>query len=393
MMHRTDSQGAGASRRGRLPRWFVLLALFVLVAAVVVALPLILACLAPRYEPGEATGDDLDIRLIGVLTKSKTVLLDATGREITGRTGREIASATGPRHWYYMGIIVRPPSFDRIFVFEIHDSDERILFDRLPFYYPTGDKGRERHVAGSHRLLERDGRRRLYQDASLLQSYEKRWPYSRLPLRWFSRETPLEKIDLPLRYWRGPRGEADLTFLGPFEAGRTTSAEGGPSATLKPANYYGLSSEWGMWLEFSTESEIEAGKTALVYDRSGVRHRTRSRKSTRTIAPFHYVCVVDGLAPEDISAVTVGEMPRERTFHNITVRYPGRAELDERPHIRPARTFEEAVAALEAAREHGIGRVLEIIRRHLSEPSRRAKLEDEDRVKILRAAEFWSSSD
>ncbi|MHC4715233.1 MAG: hypothetical protein ACYTAN_18515 [Planctomycetota bacterium] len=102
---------------------------------------------------------------------------------------------------------------------------------------------------------------------------------------------------------------------------------------------------------------------------------------------------MDDLAPGDISAVTVAETPRERTFHNITVWYPGRSELDEPPPSLSPETFEEAVAALQVARGRGIEQVSEIIRRHLSDPSRRAQLEAEDRAKILRAAEFWSSSD
>jgi len=246
--------------------------------------------------PGRATGDPLDIRLVGAYTSSSTDLHDASGKVI----GDTLAAADWSER-----TVAAEEAFPRYFVFRLQDTPEDIVLcgDLRPGAFDACD-GLRLHLAKEIKPL------RVFQPVPFIA----RW-------HW---QAPVTQIDLAVSYWYGRRGPASLTFTGPFKPGTTVSPGGGAVGTLIIASYFNVSNVWGTWCWLSGNAPMSVHEV-LAYDLSGKRRRVRYSLVGGGQTMGHALFVVPELAPHEISAITFSEMPRTKTFHNVTVAYGGPA--------------------------------------------------------------------
>ncbi|MHC4714219.1 MAG: hypothetical protein ACYTAN_13285 [Planctomycetota bacterium] len=330
----TDPQNENVSPGGKLPRWSVIPGLLVLITAAVVAVPFILARIptrsepaedtgsapgyepaevsasAPGYEPGEVTGDDLDIRLVGVWHQYYDDVFDASGRRVGKTIGTDYSCRGGLSTF-----------LSRAFLFDLPPLAPDV------FECPSLTI----RLAGSDRCLSEADlenvrqKRRICVRAGISSTYTYTFPSDRFLPNRRTEERPVERVDALLTYWSGPRGAAELTFEGPFEAGKPVASVGDTSATASLASFYKMGRTWGTLVSLNFPAAVELDPSVLVYDDDGRRH-CAGLFAPGTEVSASAVYRVPSLAPEDISAITVGEAPRERVFHNVAVVFPGAPE-------------------------------------------------------------------
>ena len=266
---------------------------FILVPAAVLAALALTAEVLLRlvFPPGFATGDPMDIHLVGVYTGSSTDLRDASG----GIIGDTLATADWPER-----IIPVDEGVDRYFIFRLPDTPAEIVV-HSEYHWPLYVGGGSRpHVQYSVKL------RRWIQPIPFV----RRW-------RW---QVPATQVDISLSYWYGPRGPASLTFTGPFAPGATISPDNGAVGTLSISSYFSVGNGWGSWCWVSGNTPMSVHE-ALAYDLNGKRRVVGYHLLGGGETSGRALFVVRGLAPHEISAITFSEKPRTKTFHNVTVTY------------------------------------------------------------------------
>jgi len=290
--------------------------LVAVLAAVAAVSALLVFIFTPRYDPGEATGDDLDIRLAAVWHPDYDDLYDPAGHPAGKTLGAasgfggggggdmarafifELASQGEPVQWH-RAKVSRAGSVQVAREIDISNFDTSVLLRpmvqaRLPMYY-------DRIIPFDWQTLKSLG-----------------WPWQK--------RVRVEKVDVTLEYWRGPRRGAQAVFQGPFAEGeKKTSLDG--RATVILWRYYRAGGIWGTTLALSTSLPGADEMPVLAYTQSGGRCIAHRRDGFRGTAAPGRICLVSDVAPEDIALVTVGERPRQRTFHNITIAYPDRPDL------------------------------------------------------------------
>ncbi len=373
------NESAAERSRASRARLIVIAALVLLPIA---ALAWLFTSVLRPYRPGEATGDDLDIRLVGVWHRNYDDVFDASGEKI-GET-------LGTAGYYHRN---SPDELKRAFILEVPALAPDVF--ECPFLevHPTG---RTRRLLRAY-LNRADLTPRAWVHADLPSTYTTGFPADWLPLRPNGRQCPVERVDVTLRYWSGPRGAAEHTFEGPFEPGKAVAAVGDASVTARLARFYETGSSWGTFMEVSGTTPGISSTNVLVYDADGRRHYAYLSKS----AFFR----VHSVAPEDITAVTIGEERRERTFHNVKVVYPDVPEreyplyrdlLEEQCGLPAVRAHFGAGDMAEAASIIGIVRGQDIMQAYYalrSELRTATEMADEHRAQIVTAVEGWSESD
>ncbi len=374
-------------------------ALKVLGAAALVALLIVGLKVAFRGPaPGTVTGDPMAIRLVGVRPDGGDAVYDAAGRKV----GEDIGTANGPATW-------QPSQQFREFIFELPSGGGPLAFLPIPSRLRPVSSAQTLSAGGYPLQAERDGRRRLYVNVTFPRTYRMRL------LRFFSVDAAVDAVDLTLRYYAGERGPAEVTFTGPFRPGVAVQADGGLAYTLTPA---ADQPEWlraeGAQLHLSTALAFDDVERVLAYDRSGGRRVVQSRSGSYGGRGAEVNLVFPGLDLSHIAAVTLGEVPRERTFHNIRVAYrelPRRAhsacldEVAKRLGLPPVVSDpqggtswgallriegpDEAVKVIDAVRGYLIVRAAEQLRTGKFDP---ASLDAETRQRIRRAARSWLES-
>jgi len=205
-----------------------------------------------------------------------------------------------------------------------------------------------------------------------------------------------EAGDLSIRYWCGPRGEAEYTFEGPFEAGRTLTGGGSVSCTLTAEHYYGNRRRRGTLLYVDGFAAGWNKAAVLAYDARGQRHAARYHADMA----FAKAYLVQGLAMRDIAFVTVNEESRERLFRNVRLRYgteePDRTryifELDLRVDGRRRSYSFEGREAVDAADLLSWGDIPAAANALLEKAGGIdfAALDEADRARLLNAARRWA---
>jgi hypothetical protein len=336
----------------------------------------------------------LDIRLVGVCPDGGDELYDADGRQL---------QATLPP----LGIEDDTWHQDdqrRDFVFQVPAVREPLLF--LPFQclYPAGADYYQ-GVRTTDELDRAEGDSRLVVSSTFGRTYHRSQPGS-LTLR-----SPIDKIDLMLQYFYGPRREALCTFTGPFQVGRTVAADAGRPYRLTPEPARAMKQSQ-VKFHFVTGRPFSGDASVLFYDQKGRRHYAGPSgfgRSGRGGADLTYD--VEALPWDEVAAVTVGEKPYAITFRNVTVTYPGRpprtyaaswdrmaARLDltdlslESLMRYDFRSVSEAVSVVDIVRNSSqMTKVLRAL-----EPGRHqaglAALDEAARDKIRRAATRWLQS-
>ena len=277
-------------------------------APLIVAVDFALNTFVPRRLPGSATGDPLDIRLAGVYLPNTTAVYDAAGKKIADAPG----DPNRPRS-------EEPSYLSRTFVFKLPAGSEGAVF------FPPHDchisiAGRKQMVQLPHVGVLAHVSTRVTEFAlhdGIVREYTYT-PFGCVPFRVFPFifQRPLREVDVTLFYHYGPRGPAQLTFTGPFEIGRTCSSDGAGEASLTLSRHPDPRNDRDLMYSFRTETDIASLAPPVIYDSHGPRERIntfrlRSRDGETTF--------FSDVPPADITAVTFGEKPREKTFHRIRV--------------------------------------------------------------------------
>jgi len=302
-------------------------------------------------------GDPLDIRLIGVRPDCGDDILDTDGKKI----GETLGYAWDGANW-------GSTEMRRDFFFELPETDEPILFN---MFHVLKAPGQIHSVGGgwARSLVDASGRRLLVLRSTIRHTYTRRSTVAGM------QETPVQKVDLVLRYWCGPRGKAAFTFTGPFVPGKKVIADGGLPYTLTP---HLLQTQDGTArLHLSTKQRYSFDTLALAYDASGERHPISRGGGGGGSSGAEYDFHVAGVPLERVAALAFGEEPRTRTYRNIPIRYPD----------RPARERAEHLDRIDAALGM-VGRPqTEVTRQFLKDPN--ATLEVIDVVRGLLAVQAW----
>jgi len=287
-------------------RILLLLALFILPVAVMVIVALAIGDGGPKFY---VSGDPTDIKLVGVLPDGSDGLYDAEGRLV----GKMVVDHPND---LWDGLC-------RKFVFEL-PANEKLFFVSSPFPKANG----ERDLGGSGSgpvLTDIAGKRFLWQNRSFPSTYRKPFLGG-----FLFHEMEVDRVDLTFRFFKGGRrGPAELSFTGPFTPDRPCQADGGRAGTLTPSYSYRYTDERA---EFHLDTPLRCGSSdilVLAYDNDGKRHLAHSGSGSWGTRGLQADYRIEGLALDEISAFTLNEKPREKTFHNIRVLYPD----------RPARTY------------------------------------------------------
>ena len=227
-----------------------------------------------------------------------------------------------------------------------------------------------------------------------------------------SRQEPVNRIDVTLKYFPPGRGKAAVTFLPPFKVDQTVKCQDGVNATLMPKGYSWMG---GRAMEFHLKATKVPGPEGIfqdvfAYDHQGKRYRLQpgggSGRGSGRFQSADKDYTLGGIGLKEIAAITIGEVPQQKTFRNILVRYPGRPIRDYPPYL------DKMAAALGLTGTPGkelsqyqfknvaeVMKVIDIVRgRHVGlawNTLRLAKIKsfsEADREKIRRAAKAWMDS-
>jgi len=359
------------------------------------------------------SAEPFDIKLVGVWPNESADVLDAEGKKVGETLGLAFS-------WPDCSSESDRIEIERTFIFDISGLTDDVVFSPLPST-TASDTSEEAGTCSSSKILRTPRGVRLYQTIS----FDERFVNS---LSAEQRLLPADKasqayrgVDYSVAYWKGPRGKAAYTFLGPFKAGETCSAEDQAPGELSVAWDYGVGTGGVSFKFASTRAPAESAQV-LIYDASG-------KRSVLERGPHFFPGVqednefkVEGLGPDGISAITIGEEPLEKTFQNIKVIYPDRPErtypeyVDEvaaRLKVKPKSlidspmissrghrllTSADALKVIDVVRGRHIGDTVEAIRPYGGAPDQGpeydfSRLTDEGREKVRRAAELWSTAD
>jgi len=309
----------------------------------------------------------LDIRFVGVRADVRDDLLDGQGNKIG-----ELILPANKVDW-------DAKDMRRDFVFELPQTDGPILFDYKRTVHAAGSDRRLYDSSGNPVFPVRaHGRQYIVLDTRIPRTYR----HSVLGL--FSNESAVERVDVTLRYYHGPRRKAVFSFTGPFELGQTVKADGGLDyeLTVKPEDPERGPGGPRVRFQLSTPARLEHRVPIIVYDKAGNRYLAlrRSGSSGRGGSKVEFVLHWDKVPLAEIAAIGA-ERPSEITLRNVLVAYPEWPVRSHAPYLdemaqglgwqglsgnelagKQLASVEEALKVLDVARAGGIGRVLEGLR-------------------------------
>ena len=298
--------------------------LLVLLAALAMAFaPELLNLFSPQRRL-TTSGDPADIRLVGVVPDGEDVLFDPRGNVVPGVK----FDWPGKRTYTWP-----PGSMLREFVFELGPGSENLEFipNNPGFVSPADNRGwmqNATYAVADDRVPSPDGRQRFLFSASISTNY---W---RSALLFGGSQFRLTEIVVELHFFGNTRGTAALTFEGPFAWGKTNSTRESNTYRLTPQASSSLQGPESLSPENSSFAVWWTGyggywSQIFAYDTDGKRHLAQSQATGQSPIGGTNQFVIRGAPVERITAITFGEEPRVKRFHNVIVDYPNRPP---RPH-------------------------------------------------------------
>jgi len=266
------------------------------------AIPKHPAAVASKSEAGP-----VDIRLLGLRPQLGDAIYDITGKKIRETLG--VGRPEGP-HW---GDAHRCD-----YIFELPHTREPLIFLPIPKISVSGEN---RILGGSmgYCFLPGPDKNLLWVRSSFPRSYKKSILAG---LRTI--DIPVKAIDLSIRYFHGPPREADLTFKGPFKAGRKlTDKTGKYEITFGPERRPGGSRY--RRFELNTKQRLDIDIPVLLYYTAGNRILAHNGSASSGQNGTHIEYDIYGLVFENIAMITFGEKPFEKTFTNLKPNLPGQS--------------------------------------------------------------------
>ena len=272
----------------------------------------------------EVTGDPLDIRLVAIRPDS--------GDEIFAPNGESL----GKRHFgtQYLERWENVKA-NREFFFDIPETTGPIQF---PTRASIRESGTGKGLGGATPVLRpaEDGKKQVVVPAVFLQEYRKR--IITFGIQFIDRYIPTVKkrvrdVDITLRFYSGPNGPAALRFTGPFSEEHPVSddAKGGCTMTVKMESR-GRRTQ-SVSINVDSPQQLDADSICVLYKDDG------SWFSCHLEGPygepdFKFEYRIPWSHPlSQISAVTIGEKVRDRTFHNVPIVFPHWPERDHAPYL------------------------------------------------------------
>jgi hypothetical protein len=376
-----------------IPRGLKLGLLGLLLAAGAAALPLMARTL--REHAFVTNEGPLDIRLVAVCPDGGEEFYDPDGRRLDPAPNLRGGDDYGP--W-------QSDQQHRDFLLHVGDFNGPWL--PLPFTWIRA-AGTDRVLGGSSVSFG------PAPDAStLLVSATFGCTYRRSWLHLLTLTSPVDQIDLNLRYYYGPRREALCTFTGPFHLGTVMPADEGRPYQLTPEPMETWQ-EARVRFHFVTSQPFSSDVPILFYDQQGQRHYVHSGASGHSGSNGADLTYETEAIPWDqVAVVTIGEKPHEITFHNVTVQYPHRpprtyaAYLDvlaqrlgltglppEQLRQYRFRDAEQAIEALDIVRGEGHIRNAFQALAYAQPPIKVSELDLAAQEKIHQTATRWAGSD
>ncbi len=291
--------------RRRIPKSLKLGLLGLLVAAGVTTL-----LWMARGAGGRAfvtTDGPLDIRLVAVCPDGGDEFYDPDGRRLDSAPDLQGINDYGP--WQ---------SDQQHRDFFLHVGDFNGPWLPLPFTWIRA-AGTDRVLGGSSVSFgPAPDASTLLVSATFGRTYRRSW------LHLLMLTSPVDQIDLNLRYYYGPRREALCTFTGPFQIGTAVPADEGRPYQLTPEPIETWQ-EARIKFHFVTGQPFGSDTPILFYDKQGRRHYVHSGASGNSGsngADLTYEA--EAMSWDQVATIAIGEKPHEITFHNVTVQYPNR---------------------------------------------------------------------
>jgi hypothetical protein len=280
----------------------VLIGALILLAIIVAVAILLQMAKALKRKPSVVNNGPLDIHLVGVCPDGGEQLYNVSGRKLKATT-----SALGAFNTHWTDDIQC-----RDFLFEIPDVNSQLVFLPSPSICLSGtNRGLSSELR--HYFDPTDNPYTLIYSTMFERTYRKKWFFFRFT------ET-IRYIDLTLRYFYGPQGQAICTFTGPFKMNQTIEAVGSTPYYLTFQEGTTLDGS-GIMLRLETSEYFDRNTPAIVYDLKGRRYMLEGHgtsSSDKTDLQYQGIIIL----PEKIAAITFGEKPHEITFKNVTINYP-----------------------------------------------------------------------
>ena len=247
----------------------------------------------------------LDIRLWGIRPDSDDAIYDPNGNKIMDTFGLAGGITTAWEDSLYR----------RDFIFEIPDTDESVLLYGLRLLVDGREIG---HMRGSKLRsfsFYHKGRTLWWLQMNVPRTTVKSFLFG----AW-SKQVPVDRIDMNLQYYCGPPYDPTCTFKGPFDAGRKVIDETGLHVIS-----FSLSSDKHrsrLTMMLSPGRQIDSYTNALFYNAGGKYRRAAGRWSrtdpNNPVIMYH----VSDLRLRDVELITIGEKHFEMTVRNLSLRSP-----------------------------------------------------------------------
>lgn len=345
------------------------------------------------------------LRLIGVWPGEGVDVFDANGNRIGETLGVGYWPSLSTNAFPVSDSIEGPPlsdSIERTLIFDITSGYENLVFSPEASMRLAGTS--EEIGSGSPTVVRTPNGLRLY-ERLYIYSYQLKSPDG----GGQPKSTPF--VDVAIPYWQGPRGKAAFTFIGPFVAGRTYAAL--PPAQGSIAVSVGYTGGGGTRCTLQGQGLSDEWMEVLVYDLAGMRHPVVSGRVSDGSTSF----TIWGFAPEDMSAVTIGEEPSQQTFTNIRILPTGMPKREYPEFVdvmcerlKKQKSEMDVMSSDPPFGSDGALRVIDVVRGRfirdvfkamqplgasmvLYVPSECSELAPEDRKRVLDATHRWSQAD
>jgi len=361
-------------------------------AALIVGLILYMcAWLDNRPVTVTSTGP-LDIRLWGIRSDSGDAIYDPNGNKIMDTFGLAGGITTAWEDSLYR----------RDFIFELPDTDESVLLYGLRLMVDGREIG---HVRGSKLRsfsFYHKGRTLWWLQMNIPRTVDKSFLFG----AW-SKQVPVDRIDMNLQYYCGPPYDPTRTFKGPFGVDRKVVDETGLYEIS-----FSLSSDKHrskLTMMLSPGRRIDSSANALFYNAGGKYKRAAGRWSRTDPNNPVIMFQVSDLRLRDVELISIGEKPFEIKVRNLSLtssysEYRTYAEhldkLAERlnPGSDPTRykwpnysIFEDLEGALKVIDVIRGGRIKKVCERYCN-PRDIATLDAEQLQKLRRTVFRWAGA-
>lgn len=282
------------------------------VAAVAVVVVTAVGYLLRRQSAIRTSGDPTAIEYIGVRTGFGYEIFDAKGH-VVGLVPRDTTTRSVPYFGTPSLALMDEPLIDLVVSQPL--SGEKVEFLRLAELEVPGS------ITGGVGGTFFD----TFAGAPADQGrfiFEGRMPRTRM-LKLFGlfwRQTSIRRVNLTVRYYAGAHGPAACVFNGPFSVGKAVAdadSTGYAMTILKTASD---PSAEGFEFSIKPPTCIAAFPPVGVYDSRGRWKEAEFETMDKSGSMFYRFA---GAAPEAVSRITFDEKPREKTFHNVPIVFPG----------------------------------------------------------------------